>query len=78
MVSMPINLPTESGEDEVELTDWLVPDGAVVEADQAVAEVSTAKASVEVLAPIGGRLRHGVAVGDLIDVGGAIGTVDRD
>lgn len=51
---------------EAELTEWLAPDGARVTAGAAVAELSTAKAILEVAAPASGVLRQLVAVGAVI------------
>lgn len=79
MNSTAVPLPLDVAEDdEVELTDWLVADGTHVEAGQPVAEVSTAKTSIEVLAPVGGVLRYAAQVGDLITPSGSIGSVEHD
>lgn len=62
---------------EAELVEWLVADGDEVAVDQHVVVVETAKATVEVPCPYAGRVhtRHG-AVGDTIEVGSALLTVD--
>ena len=50
-------------DDDGELTVWLVPDGARVEADQPIAEVTAAKVVTEMAAPEAGTLRQLVAEG---------------
>jgi pyruvate dehydrogenase E2 component (dihydrolipoamide acetyltransferase) len=55
---------------DAEVVRWLVAEGDVIEVDQPVAEVMTAKASVELPSPFGGvvvRLHYGV--GDVVEVG---------
>ena len=51
------------GDDDGELTAWLVSDGARVEADQPIAEVTAAKVVTEVTTPSAGTLRQLVAEG---------------
>ena len=41
---------------EVEIADWLVQDGDYVEKDQAIAEVDSDKATLELLPKLAGRL----------------------
>ena len=62
---------------EADLVEWLVAEGDEVAIDQHVVVVETAKATVEVPCPYAGRVhtRHG-AVGDTIEVGSALLTVD--
>ena len=79
MGSTPITLPLDAVDDaEVEVTDWLVADGAHVVAEQTVAEVSTAKVSVEVLAPVAGVVRCEIQIGDVVKLGESIGRIDHD
>lgn len=63
---------------EAELVRWLVAEGEVIAVDQAVAEVETAKAVVEVPSPYGGVVRtlHG-AEGDVLAVGSPLISVDE-
>lgn len=67
---------------DAEVVRWLVDVGDVIEVDQPVAEVVTAKASVELPSPFGGvvvTLHH--AVGDVVEVGApllAIGDAGGD
>jgi len=62
-------------EEDVEVTTWLVPDGAAVESGQPIVEVNAAKATVEIAAPVAGRLRHLVAAGTLVGAGHAIASI---
>lgn len=58
------------GVHEGELIRWLVKDGDVVKTDQALLEVMTDKATVEVPAPVGGKISGLVGrEGDMIKVG---------
>jgi 2-oxoisovalerate dehydrogenase E2 component (dihydrolipoyl transacylase) len=64
---------------EAEIVRWLVADGDVIEIDQPVVEVETAKAVVEVPSPHAGRVatRH-AAEGATLDVGAPLLTVAAD
>jgi pyruvate/2-oxoglutarate dehydrogenase complex dihydrolipoamide acyltransferase (E2) component len=62
--------------DDAELTTWLQPNGAIVEADQPIAEVTSSKVVVEVQAPAAGRLRHLVDAGATLVAGQAIAIVE--
>ncbi|MBB2893277.1 2-oxo acid dehydrogenase subunit E2 [Flexivirga oryzae] len=78
MAEQTFNLPDlGEGLTEADLVEWLVADGDEVAIDQHVVVVETAKATVEVPCPYAGRVhtRHG-AVGDTIEVGSALLTVD--
>jgi pyruvate dehydrogenase E2 component (dihydrolipoamide acetyltransferase) len=58
------------------LVDWLVPEGAVVEQGQEVAEVETTKIANAIEAPVGGILRRQVAApGMTVPVGGLLGVI---
>ncbi|WP_229073393.1 dihydrolipoamide acetyltransferase family protein [Actinoplanes sp. DH11] len=61
---------------EAEIVRWLVAEGDVIEVDQPVVEVETAKAMVEVPSPYAGRVatRH-AAEGTTLDVGAPLITV---
>lgn len=67
------------GLESAEITGWEVADGEVVELNQVLCRVETAKAEVEVPSPFVGRVieRHG-NVGDEIPVGAALVTVEVD
>ncbi|GAA1085616.1 dihydrolipoamide acetyltransferase family protein [Nocardiopsis metallicus] len=62
---------------DAEIVSWLVTAGDRISVDQPVAEVETAKATVEVPSPYGGTVTelHG-AVGDVVPVGAPLITVD--
>lgn len=58
------------------LVDWLVPEGAVVERGQEVAEVETTKITNAIEAPVSGILRRRVAApGMNVPVGGLLGVI---
>jgi pyruvate/2-oxoglutarate dehydrogenase complex dihydrolipoamide acyltransferase (E2) component len=79
MTSHQIDLPADfADEDEVELSVWIVEDGTRVEQGQVVAEVATAKAEVEIVAPTSGVLRHGVEAGALLEKLASIGVIDDE
>jgi pyruvate/2-oxoglutarate dehydrogenase complex dihydrolipoamide acyltransferase (E2) component len=52
-------------ETEADIT-WLVEDGAVVEADQVIAELETAKSTAEVVAGVDGTLTIQVRSGETV------------
>jgi pyruvate/2-oxoglutarate dehydrogenase complex dihydrolipoamide acyltransferase (E2) component len=62
-------------EDEVELTTWLQPDGSGVNAGQPIAEVTAAKATVEIPSPVAGQLHHLVEAGAVVEAGHAIASI---
>lgn len=62
---------------EGELIQWLVKEGDTVQADQAVVEVMTDKATVEVPAPVAGKITGITAKeGDMIKVGQTLAQID--
>jgi len=64
---------------EAELTQWSIKTGDWVEEDQAIAEVMTEKAAVEISAPVSGRvLALSGAPGDMIAVGSELIVFDTD
>ena len=69
-------VPEQLGDErEADLVAWLVPDGARVEPGQVVAELSTARVIVELLAPAGGRLRQDRRAGELVAAGDLLGAI---
>lgn len=63
---------------EGELIQWLVKEGDTVQADQAVIEVMTDKATVEVPAPVSGTISKFTAKeGDMIKVGQVLAHIDE-
>jgi 2-oxoglutarate dehydrogenase E2 component (dihydrolipoamide succinyltransferase) len=65
-----------SEDDDAEITRWLALDGALVEADQMIAEITAAKVVTEVPAPAAGRLRHLVQEGSPLSPGQEIGVIE--
>jgi pyruvate dehydrogenase E2 component (dihydrolipoamide acetyltransferase) len=58
---------------EAEIVRWLVSEGEYVEQDQAIVELETDKAVVEIPSPYAGVvLRHGGSEGDVIEVGSVL------
>lgn len=57
------------------LTEWLVEDGAMVEAGQAIYALETDKSVQEIEAPESGKLVQKVAAGETYDVGTEIGEI---
>ena len=79
MATKNIELP-EIGEgvNEGELVSWLVQPGDTVEVDQAIAELMTDKATVEVPSPIAGTVKDlKFSEGDTIEVGATMITVEE-
>src|SRR5690348_13535521 len=60
---------------EGEVSRWLLPDGAVVQPDQPVLELTTEKATVEITAPIAGILQHVLPAGGRVKVQGLLGYI---
>jgi 2-oxoglutarate dehydrogenase E2 component (dihydrolipoamide succinyltransferase) len=61
---------------EVEIAEWLVEDGDYVEKDQAIAEVDSDKATLELPAEESGTITLKAEVGDAVDVGAVICLID--
>jgi pyruvate/2-oxoglutarate dehydrogenase complex dihydrolipoamide acyltransferase (E2) component len=60
---------------EAEIVSWLVEDGTEVQNGQAIAVFETGKATFEVSAPAGGKLRILAAKGQVIEVGATIARI---
>ena len=63
---------------EVEIADWLVEDGDYVEKDQAIAEVDSDKATLELPAEASGTITLQAEVGDAIAVGAVVCLIDTE
>ena len=63
---------------EVEIADWLVQDGDYVEKDQAIAEVDSDKATLELPAEASGTITLQAEVGDAIAVGAVVCSIDTE
>lgn len=61
---------------EVEIAEWLVEDGDYVEKDQAIAEVDSDKATLELPAEAAGIVTLKAEVGDAVAVGGVVCLID--
>jgi 2-oxoisovalerate dehydrogenase E2 component (dihydrolipoyl transacylase) len=75
-----IKLPdVGEGVAEAELVEWMVKPGDQVQEDQPLAAVMTDKATVEIPAPVAGKVQWlGAKVGDIVAVGSAIVRLDVD
>ena len=63
---------------EVEIAEWLVSDGDYVEKDQAIAEVDSDKATLELPAEASGTITFKAEEGDAVDVGAIVCLIDMD
>lgn len=63
---------------EVEIAEWLVADGDYVEKDQAIAEVDSDKATLELPAEASGTITLQAAPGDAVAVGAVVCLIDTD
>ncbi len=61
---------------EVEIATWLVEDGDYVEKDQAIAEVDSDKATLELPAEVSGTITLKAEEGDAVDVGAVVCLID--
>jgi 2-oxoglutarate dehydrogenase E2 component (dihydrolipoamide succinyltransferase) len=77
ILEMKVPSPGESIS-EVEIAAWLVSDGDYVEKDQAIAEVDSDKATLELPAEMAGIITLKVEEGDVIAVGGVCCLIDTD
>ena len=63
---------------EVEIAQWLVADGDYVEKDQAIAEVDSDKATLELPAELSGNITLKAAEGDAVAVGQVVCLIDTE
>ena len=61
---------------EVEIAQWLVADGDFVEKDQAIAEVDSDKATLELPAEVSGTITFKAEEGDAVEVGAVVCLID--
>ena len=61
---------------EVEIAEWLVQDGDYVEKDQAIAEVDSDKATLELPAEVSGTITLKAEEGDAVEVGAVVCLID--
>ena len=62
-------------DEEAAITNWLVSDGAAVEAGALIAEIMTAKVQYEIQAPASGTIKILKEVDDVVAKGGVIGWI---
>jgi len=77
ILEMKVPSPGESIK-EVEIATWLVKDGDYVEKDQAIAEVDSDKATLELPAEVSGIITLKAAEGDAVAVGAVVCHIDTD
>jgi len=77
MLEMKVPSPGESIT-EVEIAEWLVEDGDYVEKDQAIAEVDSDKATLELPAEASGIITLKAEEGDAVAVGAVVCLIDTD
>jgi 2-oxoglutarate dehydrogenase E2 component (dihydrolipoamide succinyltransferase) len=77
MFEMKVPSPGESIS-EVEIASWLVADGDYVEKDQAIAEVDSDKATLELPAEVAGVITLKAEEGDAVAVGAVVCLIDTD
>ena len=63
---------------EVEIAQWLVADGDYVEKDQAIAEVDSDKATLELPAEVSGMITLKAEEGDAVEVGAVVCLIDTE
>jgi 2-oxoglutarate dehydrogenase E2 component (dihydrolipoamide succinyltransferase) len=63
---------------EVEIAQWLVVDGDYVEKDQAIAEVDSDKATLELPAEVSGTVTLKAEEGDAVEVGQVVCLIDTE
>ena len=77
VLEMKVPSPGESIS-EVEIAEWLVEDGDYVEKDQAIAEIDSDKATLELPAEKSGKIKIVVAEGETVAVGDVVCLIDTD
>src|SRR6476620_831637 len=77
ILEMKVPSPGESIK-EVEIATWLVKDGDYVEKDQAIAEVDSDKATLELPAEASGIITLKAEEGDAVAVGAVVCLIDTD
>lgn len=74
---MDVNLTTDflGDEEEADLVEWLVEDGATVAEGQAIASLETSKTVTELTAPVAGVISLKKEAGDLVELDETIATI---
>ncbi len=63
---------------EVELANWMVSDGDIVEKDQEIAEIESDKATLSLLATEAGKIKISVEAGETIAIGAVACSIDTE
>lgn len=63
---------------EVTVGQWLAEDGAYVEVDDHICELESEKATFELNAEVAGKLQHNAKVGDTLNIGDIVGSIDEN
>jgi pyruvate/2-oxoglutarate dehydrogenase complex dihydrolipoamide acyltransferase (E2) component len=63
-------------EDEADLVEWLVEDGANVAEGEAIAQLETSKLVSDFVAPAAGSITFKVAAGEVVSVDDVIATIE--
>ena len=77
VLEMKVPSPDESIT-EVEIAKWLIADGDYVEKDQAIAEVDSDKATLELPAEVSGTITLKAEEGDTVEVGAVVCLIDTE
>ena len=77
LLEMVVPSPGESIS-EVEIAEWLVEDGDFVEKDQAIAEIDSDKATLELPAEQSGKIKIVVKEGETVAVGDVVCLIDTN
>jgi pyruvate/2-oxoglutarate dehydrogenase complex dihydrolipoamide acyltransferase (E2) component len=65
-----------TNEEKARLARWYIEDGALVRHGEAICEIETSEANVDVSAPHDGVLRQLAAIGDIIRTGADVARID--
>jgi len=76
-MATPINIPKLGvSMTEGTLVEWMVADGATVQAGEVLYRIETDKVENEIEAPVGGVVRHAGVEGETYEVGTQIGSIE--
>tara|TARA_Y100000739_G_scaffold226561_1_gene234297 strand:- start:341 stop:1525 length:1185 start_codon:yes stop_codon:yes gene_type:complete len=75
LLEMKVPSPGESIS-EVEIAEWVVQNGDIIQKDQTIAEIDSDKATLELPAEIGGKINILVEEGEVVKVGDVVCTID--
>mgnify|MGYP001307396600 CR=1 FL=1 len=75
LLEMKVPSPGESIS-EVEIAEWVVQNGDIIQKDQTIAEIDSDKATLELPAEVGGKINILVEEGEVVKVGDVVCTID--